>query len=51
MYFTSVVAREVSGIERTDPNILIDNNCMDDKTHFAMPGSLEDHYNVGDKIE
>jgi hypothetical protein len=37
-YLSSEVALEEPEIGRTDPNILIDNSCMDDKMHFGMPG-------------
>jgi hypothetical protein len=45
---TSEVALEEREIRSIDPNILIDNNCMDDKLHFKMPGGSgeyegEDH--------
>ena len=36
-------------IGSTDPNILIDNNCTDDKLHFGMPGGSGDYENDGDK--
>jgi len=35
-YLTSEVALEEPGIESTDPNIPIDNNCMDDKLNLGM---------------
>jgi hypothetical protein len=37
-YLSSKVALEEPEIGRTDPNILIDNSCIDDKMHFGMPG-------------
>ena len=42
-YLTSEVALEEPGIGSTDPNIPIDNNCMDDELHFGMPGGSGDH--------
>jgi hypothetical protein len=41
-YLTSKVALEEHEIGTTDPNIPIDNNCMDDKLHFRMPGGSRD---------
>jgi hypothetical protein len=41
-YLTSKVALEEHEIGTTDPNIPIDNNCMDDKLHFRMPGGSWD---------
>jgi hypothetical protein len=37
-YLTSEVASEESEIHSTDPNILRENNFLDDKLHFGMPG-------------
>jgi hypothetical protein len=37
-YLASEVALEEPEIRSTDPNIPIDNNCMDDELHFGMPG-------------
>jgi len=37
-HLTSEVALAEPKIGSTDPNILIDNNCTDDKLHFGMPG-------------
>jgi len=39
-YLTSEVALEKPEIRCTDPNIPIDNNCMDDELHFGMPGGM-----------
>jgi len=41
-YLTSKVALEEPEIGSTFPNILIDNNCMDDELHFGMPGGSGD---------
>ena len=48
-YLTSKVALGEPEIGSTDPNILIDNNCMHDKLHFGMPGGSGDYKNDGDK--
>ena len=37
------MALEEAEIGSTDPNISIDNNCMDDELHFGMPGDRGDH--------
>jgi len=37
-YLASKVALEEPEIGRTDPNIPIENNSMDDELHFGMPG-------------
>jgi len=42
-YLASEVALEEPEIRSTDPNIPIDNNCMDDELHFAMPGGSGDY--------
>jgi hypothetical protein len=47
-YLTSEVALEEPEIGSTDPNIPIDNNCMDDELHFGIPGSSGDIENQGD---
>jgi len=53
---TSEMALEEPEIRSTDPNIPIDNNCMDDELHFRMPrgcGNYEDsghESNVRDAI-
>jgi hypothetical protein len=41
-YLTSKVALQQAEIESTDPNILNDNNCTDDKLHFRMPAGCAD---------
>jgi len=38
-HLASEVALEEPDIGSTDPNIPIDNNCMDDELHFGMPGA------------
>jgi len=48
-YLTSEVALEEPDIGCTDPNILIDNNCMDDEMHFGMPGGSGDYKDEGDE--
>jgi len=42
-YLTSKVALEEPEIGSTDPNIPIDNNCMDDELHFGMQGGSRDY--------
>jgi len=48
-YFTSGVALELPEFGCTDPNIQIDNICMDDELHFGMPGGSGDYKDEGDK--
>jgi hypothetical protein len=51
-YLTPEVALEEPEIRNTDPNILIDNKCTDDKLHFGMPrgrGDFEDESDTTDK--
>jgi len=36
-------------IGSTNPNIPIDNNCMDDELHFGMPGGSRDYEDKGDE--
>ena len=50
-YVTSEVALEEPEIGITDPNIPIDNNCMDDEPHFGMPGGSGDYENEGDESD
>jgi len=50
-YLTSEVALEEPEIESTDPNIPIDNNCMDDELHFRMPGGSGDYEDEGDESD
>jgi len=45
------VALEEPEIECTDPNILIENNCMDEELHFVMPGASGDYEDEADKSE
>jgi len=48
-HLTSEVALEEPEIGCSDPNILIDNNCTDDKLHFGMPGGSGDYEDEGDE--
>jgi len=50
-YLTSKLALEEPEIASTDPNIPIENNCMDDKLHVEMPGGSGDSENIGDKSD
>jgi len=50
-YLTSEVALEEPEIGRTEPNILIDNNCMDDELHFGMPGGSGDFKDENDESD
>jgi len=53
-YLTSEVALQAPVIRRTDPHILIDNNCNDDKLQFGMPGGsgdYEDDANECDEVD
>jgi len=50
-YLASEVALEEPEIGCTDPNIPIDNNCMDDKLHFGMPGGSGDYEDEGDESD
>jgi len=50
-YLTSEVALEEPEIGSTDPNILIDNHCMDDELHFRMPGGRGDYEDDGDESD
>jgi hypothetical protein len=43
------MALEEPEIRSTDPNILIDNNDMDDELHFGTPGGSEDYKNICDE--
>ena len=47
-YLASEVALEEPEIRSTEPNIPIDNNCMDDELHFGMPGGSGDYEDEGD---
>jgi len=50
-YLTSKVALQEPEIGSTDPNIPIDNNCMDDELHFGMQGGSRDYLDEGDKSD
>jgi len=50
-YLTTEVALEEPEIGSTDPNILIDNNCMDDELQFGMPGGSRDYKDEGDESD
>jgi len=45
----SEVVVEKPEIISTDPHILIDNNCKEDKLHSGMPGGCRDYEDEGDK--
>jgi hypothetical protein len=50
-YLASEEALEEPEIGSTDPNIPIDNNCMDDKLHFGMPAGSGDYEDEGDESD
>jgi len=50
-FLTSEVALEEPEIGSTDPNTLIDNNCMDDELYFGMPARSADFEHEGDESE
>jgi len=50
-YLTSEVALEEPEIGSTDPNIPMDNNCMDNKLHFGMPGGSGYSEDEGDESD
>jgi len=50
-YLTSEVALEQPEIGRTYPNILMDDNCTDDKLHIGMPGCSGDYKDDGDESD
>jgi hypothetical protein len=50
-YLASEVAVEEPEIGSTDPNISIDNNCMDDEIHIGMPGGSRDYEDEGDESD
>jgi len=50
-YLTSEVALEEPEIRSTDPNIPIDNNCIDDKLHFGLPVGSGEYEDEGDKSD
>jgi len=47
-YLSSEVVLEEPEIGSTDPNIPIDNNCMDDEMHFGMPGGSGNFVDKGE---
>jgi hypothetical protein len=48
-YLTSEVALDEPEIGSTDPNIPIDNNCMDDEPQFGIPWASGDFEDEGDE--
>jgi len=48
-YLAFEVGLEEPEIGSTDPNIPIDNNCMDDELHFGMPGGNWEWEDEGDE--
>jgi hypothetical protein len=44
---TSEVALEEAEFGSTDPNILMDNNCIDDELNFGIPGDSRDYEDEG----
>jgi hypothetical protein len=50
-YLASEVALEEPEIGRTDPNILIDNNCTIAELHFGMAGGIGDYEDEGDSSD
>jgi len=50
-YLTSEVALEEPEIGSTNPNILIDNNCIDDELHFRIPGGSANCEDGGDESD
>ena len=50
-YVTTEGVLEGPGIESTDPNIPLDNNCTDNEHHFGIPGSNWDYQDYGDESE
>jgi hypothetical protein len=50
-YLTSEVALEEPEIRSIDPNIPMDNNCMNDELHFGMPGSSGDSEDEGNESD
>ena len=47
-YMSSELALEEHEIDSTRPDAPIDNNCMDDKLHFGMPGGSREIKESGD---
>jgi hypothetical protein len=50
-YLTSNVEPEDPEFRRTDPNIQIDNNCMDDQLHIGMLERSGNHEEEGDECD
>jgi hypothetical protein len=50
-YLTSEVGLEEQEIRSTDPIVLTDNICPDDKLHFSMPGGSGDYEREGDESD
>jgi hypothetical protein len=50
-YLASEVALEEPEIGSPHPNILIDNNCTDDKLHFGMPGGRGEYEDKRDESD
>jgi hypothetical protein len=50
-YLTSEVALEEPEIRGTDPNIPIDNNCMDHELHFGIARGSGDFEDEGDESD
>jgi hypothetical protein len=50
-YLTSEVALENPQIRSTDPNIRIDNNCMNDELHFGTLGASRNYEDEGDESD
>ena len=50
-YLTSEVAPEDPEIRSTDPNIQIDNNCMDEELHIGMLEGSGNHEEEGDESD
>jgi hypothetical protein len=48
-YLTSEMALGDPEIESTDPNILIDNDCMADDLNFRMPGGSRNYEDEGNE--
>jgi hypothetical protein len=50
-YLTSKVALEEPEIRSTNPDILIDTNCMNDELHSGMPGGSGNFEDEGNEID
>ena len=50
-YLTSKVVLEEPEIGITNPNIPIDNNCMDDELHLGMPADSGEYDDEGDESD